>query len=488
MADVSPDPVPTARADLAVVGAGPAGMAAAAAAAAAGVDVVWLDAGERIGGQYWRHRPQHPPADPRRARLADAIAAHVRRGRIAHASGHSVVAAIPSDHGTLLVCTRPDGAQVRVDAAALVMATGAHDRVLPFPGWDLPGVMTAGGAQILAKVHGVAPGRRVVVAGAGPFLAPVALSLAGAGTQVACIAEAGAPTTWLRRPITWDGALAKAPEALRLAAGLAGARIPVRTRTAVVAAHGDQVLEGVTLADLDADWHIVAGSERLIDCDTVAVGFGFTPQVDLAIALGARTHLDADASLVATVDTHQRTTAPGVWAAGEIAGVGGADLALVEGHLAGLSVAATLVGDHGASARTVARLLARRGRLRRAADGLAAVHGVRDGWRTWLTPQTTVCRCEEVPAQAVTTAVDDLGATGPRDVKLLARPGMGWCQGRICGWPTAGLVAGGCGRPVTADDLRDVTRRTFAVPIRMGALAAADRPDPPPTPTTDPRP
>ncbi|MYW00063.1 FAD-dependent oxidoreductase, partial [Streptomyces sp. SID3343] len=172
--------------DLVVLGAGPAGLTAAVTAARFGLRVAVLDANSRAGGQYHRHRAGEPPNWPplRRLGSVDFLANH-RVWAVERADDHFVAHTLVGDRGT-----RP----VTVRGRKLLLATGAYDRQLPFPGWDLPGVFTAGGAQALLKGNGVAPGRRAVVAGTGPFLLPVAVALAEAGVRVVAVLEA-APAT-----------------------------------------------------------------------------------------------------------------------------------------------------------------------------------------------------------------------------------------------------------------------------------------------------
>jgi len=176
----------------------------------------------------------------------------------------------------------------------------------------------------------------------------------------------------------------------------------------------------------------------------------------------------ADGGLAFTVSGDGRTTVAGVYAAGEVTGVGGSALAVVEGELAGAAAA----GGTALSTRDVRSLRRKRDRLRAFADVMHAAHPVPAGWTTWLEASTLVCRCEEVPAGAVKDAVNELGATGARTVKQVARPGMGWCQGRTCGYAVADLTARACGRPVNTEDLAAFAHRPIATPVRLGELAA----------------
>ncbi|TDD98923.1 FAD-dependent oxidoreductase [Jiangella asiatica] len=458
--------------DVAVVGGGPAGLAAASAALATGARVVLVDAGRQPGGQYWRHPIgdlgavadlHHDLATFRR--LVAGASAAVRL------FGHQAWTVEPAERG-FLVRAVADGMERAVPARVLVLAPGGYDRQVPFRGWDLPGVYTAGGAQALLKGHQVVAGRRVVVGGTGPFLLPVAAGLAVRGASVAGVFEANAPAGWLRRAGSVLPVAGKLTEGAGYAAALARHRVPYRSRRAIVAAHGAESLTAVTVARLDARWRVLPGSERIVECDTAAVGWGFTPQLELPLALGCATRVDVDGSLVVAVDDLQRTSVPGVYVAGEACGIGGAPLAVAEGEIAGRAAAnaATAANAAGQPAVVVpSRLRRRRRALRRFAAAMHEVHPVRDGWQTWLGEDTLVCRCEEVTAGEVRAAVDELGATDARTAKLLSRAGMGWCQGRVCGYATA-CVAAGSGRPVEAD-LRGVAERPIAAPITLSALA-----------------
>ena len=465
--------------DVAVVGGGPAGLAAAAAAAAAGCRVALLDSGSRVGGQYWRHPPAGPDADLHHdlatfERLAGAL------GAVEVLTGHDVWTVQRDDPDFVIRTT--DGERDRaLRARHVVLAPGAYDRQLPFPGWDLPGVMTAGGVQALLKGHGVLAGRRVVIAGTGPFLLAVAAGLAGRGAEVGGVFDANPRRRWLREPVAVARNAGKLAEAAAYQAALARRRIAVRTGRAVIEAHGSiggAGLAAVTVARLDRDWRVIAGSEERLAADVLAVGWGFTPQLELALAVGCPTRVGPDGSLVVHVDDRQRA-AQGVYVAGEATGVGGAALAVVEGEIAGRTAAAALgrsvlrrsvlrrsvLGRPASVPRT---LLRRRARLRAFAAAMHRAHPVRDGWRSWLRDGTVICRCEEVEWASVRDAVRALGATDPRTAKLLTRAGMGWCQGRVCGYAVARLVAAEAGTPY---DPRAFAERPMATPVRLGALA-----------------
>jgi NADPH-dependent 2,4-dienoyl-CoA reductase/sulfur reductase-like enzyme len=469
------------RHHLAVIGAGPAGLAASLAAAARGIRVTLIDAGVTAGGQFYRRpapglRARRPGALHHRwrtwERLEEGLARHLEAGTVEHLTDHHVWlvegAVAGGDSGTapafavhaLLGPLQERSVVVRADA--VLLATGGYEKVLPFPGWTLPGVVTAGGAQAMLKGGLVVPGRTAVVAGTGPLLLPVATGLAAAGADVAALVESADPRAFARRAAALAAQPGKIAEGAGYAARLLRHRVPFLSHHTVVEAHGDERLDAVTVAALDADGRVRAGTERRIPCDTLAVGHGMIPHTDLAGALGCRTD-----GLRVDVDDEQRTDVPGVWAAGETTGVGGSALALAEGHIAGRSIAARHSGT-APDLRATARAIRSRTRLRAFSEALDTVYAPPAHWTDQVTDDTVVCRCEEVTGGPIREAVADLGAGDVRTVKLLTRAGMGWCQGRMCEPAVAGLA--GC-EPTPA-------RRLLARPVPLGVLArAGEEPD-----------
>ena len=381
--------------DVAVVGAGPGGLAAASRAAEGGRRTLIIDAAQGAGGQIWRC------ADERdRDRASSAWIARTRRAGVQSLALADVIDAPAS--GALVV--QQTGGVVHVRARAIVLATGARELFLPFPGWTLPNVMGIGGVQALAKYGLDVRGKRIVIAGSGPLLLPVAQYLAAHGAQLSIVAEQ-APAESVRAFVAglWRSP-ARLAAAARMRAGFLGA--PYRFGTWVTEAHGDTRVREVTLTDGRRSWR-----ER---CDILAVGFGLIPNTELARLMGARVESGA-----IVVDHRQGTSVDGVFAAGECTGVGGAPLALAEGEIAGLAA----IGVR----EIPAELSARRERERAFAGRVARAFALRDALRTLATPETILCRCEDVLLGAVT------GARTAREAKLRTRAGMGACQGRVCG-------------------------------------------------------
>jgi NADPH-dependent 2,4-dienoyl-CoA reductase/sulfur reductase-like enzyme len=456
-----------------VIGAGPGGLAAARSARAAGATVTLLDSSDSLGGQYWRHLPESRPSRKERIlhhgwdkfqALASELTADPGCEVIL---GAHVWAIDAGEHPVVhAVIGEPDGRdrqRMSFQPTAIVLATGAHDRTLPFPGWDLPGVFTAGAAQALAKGERLAVGQRVVVAGAGPFLLPVAQSLAATGSRVVAVMEANRAVPMLRGwlPRAWR-LLPAAGKGLELAGYLAGHirhRIPYLLGRTVIAAHGTTAVESVTTARLDSDWVPIAGTEKTIAVDAVCVSHAFTPRLELALAVGCELTTDR----FVRVDRRQETSTPGVYAVGELTGIGGVDLALAEGALAGRYAA-------GASG-TNPSLERKRAVFSGFADRIEAAHGIRRGWPAWLSESTIVCRCEEVSYGSLCQTARATESQSLRSLKLSTRAGLGICQGRVCGRTVEDLLAREAQLPSLTDGAT-TDRRPIAVPIRLGELAA----------------
>lgn len=466
--------------DLVVVGAGPAGMAAAATALDGGLRVVLVDSGAAPGGQFWRHPPHHarqavPTGDLHHGlrtyrALCATLTAHAGTGRLTLLLNHHVWTTAREQDGFAVHAVdrsrAPEETAVVLRAPALLVATGAHDRQLPFPGWDLPGVLTIGGLQSLLKGGGVLAGRRVVLGGTGPFLLPVAAALAGRGAEVLAVCEAASPSAWLRHPVPLLRNPAKWAEAARYAGTLARHRVPVRTRTAIVGVEGEGRAAVVRTATLDADGSPLPGTERRTGADTVGTGWGFVPQLDLLVPLGCGLVDAGDGTMAAAVDDGQRTHVPGLYTAGETCGVGGAALAVSEGRIAAVSVLTDLRSPGLPNARRLAAERRAVARHRAFARAMAQAHPLPPAWSSWLTDDTPVCRCEEVTAGVVRSARTHGPASDHRQVKQLTRAGMGWCQGRMCGPAVHCLVA--------RDQPYAPAERLIATPVTLGGLAGLD--------------
>jgi D-hydroxyproline dehydrogenase subunit alpha len=388
--------VDTRRADILIVGAGPAGMAAAVRAAENGTQITILDDNPFPGGQIWRNELNHPSTPEESAWFRDLKASSVQTlagARVISADAHSRV---------LLAETGTEAFEIRYDT--LILATGARELFLPFPGWTLPNIMGIGGLQALVKSGLPVKRKRIVVAGSGPLLLAAAAYFRKRGAVVALIAE---QSSW-RRVLGFGLTLVRNPaklwQALRLRISLAGTRyLP---GCWVTAAEGSDKVTGVRLR---------RGVKTLVkQCDYLAVAYGLVPNTELAALLGCEI---SDGAV--RVNQLQQTSVPGIYCAGESTGIGGLDLSLVEGEIAG----------YAATGRTqLARaLFACRMRNTRFAAALERGFGLRDELRMAVDATTVICRCEDVTFGQL-QSMDSW-----RSAKLHVRCGMGPCQGRVCG-------------------------------------------------------
>jgi NADPH-dependent 2,4-dienoyl-CoA reductase/sulfur reductase-like enzyme len=454
------------RTELVVVGAGPAGLAAAATAAELGLRVALVDAGERLGGQYFRHDASGESTNrdwPTYLQLEQRIAAQQSRGQLTYLS-RSAVWSVSDDSELISLRIRKgerDEAGVEIVTPRLILATGARDRALAFEGWDAPGSITVGGLQSLVKGNHVVAGQRVVIAGTGPFLLATAADVLKAGGSVVAVVEAHSFTGLSANPAALIAGRHKILQAIELLGALRRGNVRLLDRSTIDAAlrNDNGSVRSVTVR--------TPRGNVCIDCDVIATGWGFEPNVELAINLGLATQVGLDGALSVEVDANQCTSNSRIWVAGELAGVAGSEVAVAEGEIAG-SAAASAVGRRAADT-TEARKVRSRGR--RFAKYLLAAYSIPEGWTRSVPNQTTICRCEEVTVGEVRAAIDDFGAEDPRAVKLFTRVGMGWCQGRMCAANCADVIRDCTGVEADAASLASANKRTIAQPISLGTLA-----------------
>jgi thioredoxin reductase len=458
--------------DLLVLGAGPAGLAAAGTAAEHGLATLVLDERPTPGGQVYKQPGPgfvvRSPARLGRDYLRGIALAQAARGSGAELRAGVAVAAI---QGTTVVVA--DGAaSYRLRARRVLIAAGAHDRPVAFPGWTLPGVVTAGGAQALVKSSRVVPGSKVVFAGSGPLALAFPAQLRHYGVNVGLVLEAG-PPPGPRAVLGLARAAAGNAELLRDAASyrwqLARYRVPLRYRRMVVAAEGTDRVRAVVHAAVDARWRVLPGTQERTEADTLCLGYGFVPSDELLRLAGCAFGYDEDlGGAVVQRDGWCRTTVPGVLAAGDVAGVRGALAAVDQGRLAALGAAADLGAiPAAAAARLAAPIRTRLARKERFRAALRPLYAVGPGIYELATAPTVVCRCEEVTRRELEHAI--AATSDVNVVKSYTRAGMGLCQGRNCRRQVAALVAAATGVPIA--EVPVPTPRPPARPVSLAALA-----------------
>lgn len=382
--------------DLVIIGAGPAGLAAARAAASSGMRIALVDDNPRAGGQVWRQGPDTGMPLAMRETLTDLL----RSPNITHYAG-ARVSLFSGEHEMVVSTACASG--VVLSFGQLILATGARERLLPFLGWTLPGVTGAGALQALIKGGMPVQGERVVLAGSGPLLIAALATARAAGARVVAVLEQTPWRSLLRFGVSLGATPAKALQAIQLTQGFATARY--WPGSVVREALGSERVEAVVVRR--------GARETTLACDRLACGYGLVPNVSLAQALGCGL---SDGAI--EVDDAQRTSMPGIWAAGECTGIGGMELARAEGEIAGLAASGRPIG---------LPLLRTRAKWKRFAQRVATAFELGDLALTHPAAETIFCRCEDV-------TYGEVAAHGNwRDAKLHTRCGMGPCQGRICG-------------------------------------------------------
>jgi octopine oxidase subunit A len=454
------------RYDVAIVGAGPGGLAAASECASSGLATVLFDEQPGPGGQIYRAITTASPArrdafggDYRRG---EALVTGLNRSGVAYVCG-TTVWAVTRSSGGLEVGVSSGGRARLVAVKHTIIATGALERPFPIPGWTLPGVMTAGGAQILLKSSALVPEGRVVLAGSGPLLYLVAAQLARAGCRAERLLDTTPRGRW-RAAARHAAALVASPY---LAAGLKLVRDAHRATRVVrhverIEALGDTRLERVRFA--------VGGRSEEVAADLLLLHQGVVPNVNLAHASGcAHRWDDAQLAFVPLVDDWGASSVAGVTIVGDGAGIAGARAAEARGRLGALHAACVLgaldPAERDRRAMPARRDLAqhRRGRafvdaLFRPAEGFRIPRG-----------ETIVCRCEEVTAQQIIDAAKR-GCVGPNQMKSFLRCGMGPCQGRYCGLTVTELIADV--RGVSAAEVGYYRLRFPVKPLTLGEVAS----------------
>ena len=458
------------RQDLAIIGAGPAGMAAAAQAADLGLRVTLLDEQPHAGGQIYRDVDRVVPL---RGDILGADYAHgatltagLKQDAITHVTG-AVVWAI-EEQFRISYTHRGRGAQIEADR--ILLATGALERPMPLPGWTLPGVMTAGAGQILLKQSGVLA-RNGVLVGSGPLLYLIASQMVRSGTPPVAMIETQSRSDLFGAAKHLGGALRGwryMAKGLRMLAEITRARVPRYTGATDIAIEGASKAEAVSFTS--------NGRSHRLACDTVFMHHGVVPNTQAARSLEIEHIWNTDQQcFVPQLDDWGQSEKAGVFIAGDGAGIGGAKAAECAGTLAALQIAFEAEHLPGADRdRLAAAPRAKRLHELAARPFLDAAYPPHT---PALLPDDAIliCRCEEVTAGDIRSYAK-LGCIGPNQTKAFGRAGMGPCQGRYCGLSVTALLADATGQ--TPDETGYYRIRPPLKPVTLGELAGMDNTTP----------
>lgn len=450
--------------DVVVIGAGAAGMAAATRMAGLGLRVVLLDEQGSPGGQIYRGITLAPlsrrdllgPDYAHGNQLAQALAS----SSVRYEKGASVWQ-VTREHQ---VSYLREGRLYTLDAKAVLLATGAMERPFPIAGWTLPGVMSAGAAQILLKSSGLAPSEPVVLAGCGPLLYLLGWQYLRAGVTIKALVDTTRPEDYWRARRHLFAALRAWPylrKGLELMRSLRSAGIAHYTGAEQLAVEGDDAARALTFS--------VSGKAQRIPSRCVLLHQGVVPNIQFSQALRARHEWDLDQLCFRPVtDPWGELDVPGIYVAGDGAGIGGAQAAAVQGQLAALGIAARLKSissvERDDQARSLRVQLEANLRIRPFLD---ALYQPKEQNRI-PADDVMVCRCEEVTAGELRSFVS-LGCAGPNQAKSFGRCGMGPCQGRMCGLTVTEVIAKA--RGVSAAEVGYYRIRPPIKPITLGELA-----------------
>ncbi|MEM0908877.1 MAG: FAD-dependent oxidoreductase [Pseudomonadota bacterium] len=468
--------------DLIVIGGGPAGAYAALQAASCGLSVVMVDEQRLPGGQVWRApatagakaRPDDP--DKRDGNiLRDAL----------NVSAVTVIsnAIVWSVEPGFKVSLLGDG-PMTFEAPRLLAATGASERVVPFEGWTLPGVLGLAAATAIMKAEANLPGQRIVLAGQGPLLVAVAAKALALGIRPIAIVDANGRGDWARAAFGFSKIPSLAVRGMGWQTRVRLAGVPIYRRHGVVEAEGEDALKRVTIAPLDADGRPAKGRRTTLDADILYVGNGLTPNTEVTRLLGAEHAIDPLLGGVhPCCDGFGRTSLSGLYAAGDGAGIRGALPATLSGRLAAIAIAHDSGALDGSRFERLTRPLVRRAkRAAQFADASCALMAVSAERIDAIAPHTVVCRCEDVTRATIDAAAKG-GALEINQLKQETRLGMGPCQGRFCSETAAALLGAHCGGRAKAGILTArPPLRPLPIDTMCGTFTYDDIPVPKPAP------
>jgi len=457
---------------LAILGGGPAGLSAAIEAAKAGVASIVIDENHTLGGQIFRRIPSSFSVRDEK-KLGKY---YVKGGKILEEVSkfsdkidvwtESLVWGLFEDKELAIM---RDGNLELLKADQIVIAPGAYDRPVPFPGWTLPGVFTAGGTQVMIKSQRILPGSRFLLAGSGPLQLAVADQLLKSKAKVVAVLEAASMTGMWR----YVPNLLNEPELMldgfRYLATLKLHRVPFLQSHIIVKANGSEEVEGAVIASVDEDWQPIPETERAFEVDAICIGYGLIPNTDLARLCGCAHDYDSRLSgWVTRCNENMETTVHGIFVAGDGCQIAGFGAAIEQGRLAGIFAARNLGLIDSVRAEVVAKPIRRRLKRHLAfQSGVGELYTVRSGIYGLADEGTLVCRCEEITLGEIRRAMQE-GASHPNDIKRRTRAGMGFCQGRICVPTFQGIVDRELG--IEPADIGQERVRTPLKPIPLGSF------------------
>lgn len=459
--------------DLVVIGGGPAGIAASSTAASLGVKVAIIDERVTLGGQIFKRVGPGFHLTGEKSLGKD----YARGSELIDELDHSNISVFTSTTALTLdekkvITSHPELGVRAFTYSALVIAPGAYDRPVAFPGWTLPGVMTAGAVQTMVKTQRISPGKRIFFAGSGPLALAFSAQLIALGAPVFKVIESArfpSPLNIARLASRVVGNLDLARDAAKYRTALLKARVPFHYGRIIVRAEGNGRVESVTHAKADRNWNPIPGSEVTEAADAICIGYGFFPSHELFRLADCGFDYDENrGGFSVTKDSWGETSVSGLFAVGDGTGVTGSYSAVAQGRLAALRIASRLGKIDQASMTKFASPYRRELRARnRFQLALNKMFNVGRGIYRLADQETVICRCESVKRKAIDPIIDSTDDVSV--VKGISRAGMGLCQGRNCQRQIAAMIADRHDKSIAQVPFQ--TPRFPVKPIEIGAIA-----------------
>jgi len=464
--------------EMVIIGAGPAGINAAIEAAKSGMKVTVLDENNKVGGRIFSqineglklaNSADQGPDFKKGTKLLTEFLANSHN--IDFLNNAQVIGIFQNRELAYL----RNGKLFRIRYKGLIIATGAFERSVPFPGWTLPGVYTAGGTQTLIKMQGILPGKRFLLAGTGPLQLVLANQIIEAGGQVVAILEAGKTGSWYQAMMAIWGNWGLLAEGLRYLNGIRKAKVPILRNHLILEALGDGQVEKATFSKCDEEWRPNLAATRTVEVDTICLGYGFVPSVDLSRLAGCKHQFEARlGGWVPVRDTTMMTSVTHVYSVGDGSGVAGNIVAGLEGRIAGIAAAQSFgylsqkVAEH--QQRPFLSTLQKLSRFRRYLDDMSVP---RSGLYELANDETLICRCEEIKLGTIKKAIKEENPKDLNELKRSTRAGMGHCQHKMCGHALQEIMAAQL--KVNPSEIGALRPRPPIKPVPLGVFEDLDR-------------
>lgn len=464
--------------EMVIIGAGPAGISAAIEAAKSGMKVTVLDENAKTGGRIFSqlneglkfNDPKAHSSDFKKGtKLLTEFLANSHN--INFLSNAQVIGIFPNRE----LAYHQNGKLFRIRYKGLIIATGAFERSVPFPGWTLPGVFTAGGTQTLIKMQGILPGKKFLLAGTGPLQLVLANQIIEAGGEVEAILEAGKTGSWYETMRAIWGNWNLLVDGLRYLNGIRKAKVPILRNHLILKASGDGQVEKAVFSKCDQDWKPIESTSQTIEVDTICLGYGFVPSVDLSRLAGCEHQFEARlGGWIPVRDTTMMTSVPHVYSVGDGSGVAGNIVAGLEGRIAGIAAAQSFgyLSQKAAKQQQSPFLNALRKltRFRKYLDNMSVP---RPGLYELANDKTLICRCEEINLRTIKKAIQEVKPENINELKRTTRAGMGHCQHKMCGHALQEIMAAQLG--INPSEVGAIRPRPPIKPVPLGVFEDLER-------------